>query len=109
MIFLLKQSSVSNPLLNQYDIKFYCVKLEIYRFSNFLKGNVLINSLVTANSLDTFAFELSDTFTIDSVIFEGKKLTFRRSFNNVFTSLGKTVYKIHDWWSAFITEAIQPW
>lgn len=85
--------ATTNPLFDEYDIKFYWLDLEMYRGSNFLSGNVLITSQVVADYMYVFAFELSDTFSIDSIIFKSNKLVFNRSGDTVFSNLGTVIYK----------------
>ncbi len=60
--------------LNDYDVNFYWIDIEVSNTSTAVSGNVTINaeSVVT---LDTFAFELISEHTIDKILFEGTEYT----------------------------------
>ena len=63
---------------NDYDIKFYKIDLEANDTSQYLSGNVTIQSVVKTDLLDTFRFELISDHTIDSVLVYQTKAKFRR-------------------------------
>jgi len=71
--------SVVDPLLNNYDVKFYFLNIEVENTSVYVAGNVTINSEVTSVILDTFAFELVDELNIDSVFIDGMSHSFLHS------------------------------
>ncbi len=54
-------------LMNQYDVKYHHLDLQIERDTTYIKGNVRTVATVIASQLDTFGFELHSNFTIDSV------------------------------------------
>ena len=56
-----------SPLLDNYDVKFYFLDLEVENNTTYLSGEVSISAQVTVNVLDTFAFELIDELFIDQV------------------------------------------
>jgi hypothetical protein len=58
-----KQSS----LLNDYDVHFYFLDIALENTSTYISGKVLIHSNVVSATLDTFALELIDELTVDSV------------------------------------------
>ncbi len=66
---------MANRGADTYDIHFYHIDLNVSNTSTTLSGNVLINSLVTSATLDTFWFELKDFMTIDSVVLNGVRRT----------------------------------
>jgi len=73
-----------NDNLNDYDVKFYWLDIEVTSASTYVAGNGSITAEVTASVLDTFAFELIPEMTIDSFFFNDVKYTgFTRDGNNV--------------------------
>ena len=74
-IFQKWDSSTYTNTVNQYDIKFYHFDLNIERTDKNVSGGVLIKAVVKSNKLDSFAFELDNSFIIDSVIANGIKYT----------------------------------
>jgi len=56
-----------NSSLDNYDVKFYKLDIEVNNDSIFVKGNVLINALVVNNPLDTFVIELNSNMVVDSI------------------------------------------
>lgn len=78
------EAAPSDKLLNLYDVKHYFINLQMERTSTNLKGWVEITATVVGNSLDTFAFELINGLTIDSVFLNNSKAIFARQGNNVY-------------------------
>lgn len=76
-------SPVSNDAhvarMEQYDVTFYHLDINLERGSRAVSGNALIRATVTATQLDTFAFELYQTLTIDSVKLNGTLATVSRA------------------------------
>ena len=66
----------SDPLLDKYDVTFYFLDIAAENDTVYLSGNVTIKAIVTATVLDTFAFELIDEMTIDSIFVNGFKSDF---------------------------------
>lgn len=60
-----------NPLLNNYDVSFYKLDIEVTDTSTYIVGSVEINAIVQNNYLDTLVVDLTDTLTVDSVVFSG--------------------------------------
>lgn len=69
------QSAVFQAHLLNYDVKYYWLNLDMNNTSAAIKGYTIIGAKVTSASLDTFAFQLHDNYTIDSVVINGKKYT----------------------------------
>ena len=53
---------------NEYDVNFYFLDLNIEDTSASISGNVMIRGYSLVSNLDTFAVELDNTLTIDSVV-----------------------------------------
>lgn len=63
-----KASTLSQRLLmNEYDIVFHQLDLNIERNTTNISGNVRTLAKVIVTQLDTFGFELHDAFSVDSV------------------------------------------
>lgn len=80
-----------NLLESKYDVKQYVLDLQISNSSTEISGNVTINAVVTATSLDTFVVELIDTtvanqtyMVVDSVFVNGVSATFQHHDDLVF-------------------------
>lgn len=61
-------------LMDEYDVVFHHLDLNIERNTTFISGNVRTKAKVIATQLDTFGFELHSVFTIDSVVMAGGSL-----------------------------------
>lgn len=59
-------------LMNQYDMTFYKLELEIERNSTFIRGKVTLQSKAV-QAMEAFAFELHPNMRIDSLIVNGKR------------------------------------
>ena len=70
-----KQGLSNNNLMNNYDVKFHHLNLNLERTNKNISGYVRTIAKVISNQLDTFAFELHQNFTIDSVVINSQKET----------------------------------
>lgn len=73
-----RAGQADNVLMSKYDVHFYFLDLNIERDTTYLSGKVSIGSIVTAATLDTFAFELNSALTIDSIEFQNATIAFTR-------------------------------
>jgi len=81
-------------LMNNYDVKFHHLNLNIERNSTIISGNVRTIAKVVVNALDTFGFELHSNHTIDSVVnSSGVKLTFQHQSNFAYVLLPQSIQK----------------
>jgi aminopeptidase N len=80
-----------NALLAKYDVHFYGLDLKAENNSMALSGRVDIASKVVANNLDTFAFELHQNHTIDSVLLNGVPVSFVNNIHMRYALLGNLV------------------
>jgi aminopeptidase N len=71
--------SNDEKLMAKYDVNFYELDLEAENDTLLIAGNVSISSKVVAASLDTFAIELYNTHTLDSILYNGIAIS---SFSN---------------------------
>jgi len=77
----------SLPWLQDYDVNFCFLDLQVERTSAFISGNVTTTATVTAAMLDTFALELIDGMTVDSVIIDGAPVGFSHQGDVIFMPL----------------------
>ncbi len=74
-------------LMNKYDVNFYKLDVELERTSNYIQGSGLIQAKSKVTALDTFAFELHQNLTIDSLVLNGQNHTFTRQAGMVYVPL----------------------
>ena len=82
---------IQTPLLNNYDVKFYFLDLNVENDTTFIWGNVTIKAEVVISQLDTFAFELFDGMPIDSIHIDDVAHTWYRENNEVFVPLNSAI------------------
>ncbi len=63
-----------NPLLNNYDLHFVYLDLEVTDESTYVKGSASLHAKTT-KTLDTLLFNLSNSLTVDSVIINDVKVS----------------------------------
>ena len=92
---LTKKASESQSLLmNQYDVKFHHLDLNVERNNTNISGFVRTLAQVTANKMDTFGFELHSQLILDSVVTNtGVRLTTNRSQHFTIAILSATLTK----------------
>ncbi len=84
----IQQSSLNeNPLLNDYDVKFYWLDIEANSTSDHIAGNVSILAEVVNNPLSTLVVELIDALTVDSVLINGDQAIFTHANEEINISL----------------------
>ncbi|MCD4772046.1 MAG: T9SS type A sorting domain-containing protein [Bacteroidales bacterium] len=79
--------NIQNDLLQDYDVKFYFLDLNVENNTVYISGNVRIDAVSQVVVLDTFAFELVQELTVDSIIFNDDKLNFFHEDDYVFVPL----------------------
>ncbi|MEW6773941.1 MAG: M1 family aminopeptidase [Bacteroidota bacterium] len=72
---LLKQIQSGTNLMNNYDVKFHHLNLNLERTNKNISGYVRTIAKVVSTQLDTFAFVLHQNFIIDSIYINGLKHT----------------------------------
>ncbi|WP_046244821.1 M1 family aminopeptidase [Hymenobacter terrenus] len=78
--------------MERYDINYYKLDLALENTSVDVAGSVRIQARNGTTNLDTLAFELYPTYTIDSVVVEGRRATgMRRVAGDVSVGLGVAV------------------
>ncbi|MFD2512927.1 M1 family aminopeptidase [Pontibacter locisalis] len=91
-----QRQAVASPehqrLMNQYDMTFYKLDLQLERNSVYIKGNVGLTARVKANNFNIFAFELHPNFQIDSVLINGKReISITRAGSDVAVKLSSSL------------------
>lgn len=78
--------------MDRYDVKYYKLDIALENNSRAVSGNVRIQALNGALPLDSVAFELYSTFTIDSVVVNGRRSPgLRRVAGDVTAALAQAV------------------
>lgn len=68
-----------NPLILDYDVKFYFLDIEVTNTSDYISGNVTMKAQVTATGFNTIILQLIDQLHVDSVFVNGIKHQFTHS------------------------------
>jgi hypothetical protein len=86
----------SNPLMENYDVKYYNIDLNVSNTSLAIKGFVQMKAQVKTDGFNKVVLNLANTFTIDSVYLNGKKVTYSKNGDeltiNATTALFKNEY-----------------
>lgn len=72
--------------MNDYDVRFYFLDIALENNSTYIAGNVLVQASVTA-PLDTFALELINGLSVDSVFVNGTERTFVHQNDHIYILL----------------------
>ena len=75
-----------------YDVYYYDLDVSVFSEKKYIIGS---NSIyfITVSDFSVLQVDLFENMNIDSVYFEGKKMSFNREFNAVFISLNRTLKK----------------
>ena len=93
-IFSKAATNVQSDLMNEYDVVFHHLNLNVERDTTRISGSVRTVAKVLANKLDTFGFELYNTFSIDSVeLKNGTNLAVIRNVHFVYAILPNSILK----------------
>lgn len=82
---------IQTPLLNNYDVKFYFLDLNLENNTIYVSGSVTFYAEVVAAEMDTFAFELLDEMIIDQVEVNGINQTFSHVSDEAFVPLSNSL------------------
>lgn len=77
----------SNPLLEDYDVKFYGLDVKVNNRSDKIHGNATILVEVKQNSFSTLVFELHHTLDIDRVVVDGAEMSFTHTDDELYIDL----------------------
>ena len=84
-------SASVQELENKYDVTFYHLDIDVEITGKYIEGNVRTLAKVVSNTLDTFAFELHNNHTIDSMFINGVHVNYTRSGAAVYALLPQTL------------------
>lgn len=79
-----------SALLDDYDVNFYFLDLKLERNSIYVEGHVTVTAEAVA-TLDTFALELIDVMTVDSVFINGTLRPFQHTGDHIYIPLASPV------------------
>lgn len=88
-----KSAEVVNPLLEQYDITFTRLNLLSDNSSSVILGSATIRGIVTSSPMTTFCIELRDEMIVDSILFDGKGISFIHAGDEITLALEEPLLK----------------
>ncbi len=77
----------ANPLMADYDVKFYGLDVEVDNRSDQIQGSVTILVHVSGWSLDTLVFELNNSLSVDRVEVDGEEMEFTHAQDELYIYL----------------------
>ena len=77
------QSLNKSLLTNNYDLKYHRLELEVDPSIYYIEGNITSYFVIKQDNVNSIYFDVSDTLTIDSVIYHGSNLTFEKSEQDI--------------------------
>ncbi|MFN8277785.1 MAG: M1 family aminopeptidase [Chitinophagales bacterium] len=84
-------SAAQRALEEGYDVKFHHLNVNVERTTTAISGSVRTVATVISTTLDSFAFELYQTLTIDSIVYQGQLLGYTRNNGDVRAKLPATL------------------
>lgn len=72
--FETRMVKADNPLLNNYDVKFYKIDINATNTTKAISGNCTVNAVVVNNPMSTLVLELINSLVVDSVFINNVKL-----------------------------------
>ena len=82
------------PLRTCYDINYYHLDVRIDPDKRYISGSNLFRFTAT-DDMERLQFDLFDNLRVDSVVYKGQKLPFKREYNAVFVDFPQTIQKGH--------------
>jgi len=77
--------------LDEYDVKFYKLDVEVTNTSTFIKGNTIIGAVSQVSGLNQFVIELISDLTVDSVLINDEKQSFDHSGDLITVSVASSI------------------
>jgi len=77
----------SNPLLEDYDVRFYGLDVEVDNQSDQIRGNTTILVEVRKNAFSTLVFELHHALVVERVVVDGAEMSFTHSDDELYVEL----------------------
>jgi hypothetical protein len=78
----------SNPLLEDYDVKFYALDVEVDNHSDQIGGSTTILVEVRKNAFSTLVFELYHALVVERVVVDGTEMSFTHTDDELYIDLG---------------------
>ena len=75
-IYRTVKSTSSNPLFNDYDVKFYGLDVYVDNRSDRIRGSTTILVEVRKSAFSTLVFELNHSLSVDRVLVDGEEMSF---------------------------------
>ncbi len=77
----------SNPLLEDYDVKFYALDVEVDNRSDQIGGSTTILVEVRKNAFSTLVFELHHALVVERVVVDGAEMSFTHTDDEIYIDL----------------------
>ena len=81
----------TNPLLDNYDVKFYGLDVEVDTTSDFISGNTTILVSVENSPMSTLVFELFQMLEVEKIIVNGEEVSFSHEGDEVIIPISEPV------------------
>jgi aminopeptidase N len=81
----------NNPLLDNYDVKFYKIDLSVTNTSKYIIGSGTMMGRVVNNDMSTLVIDLNNSITIDSVVVNGTTLSYSHSNDEILINLPTSI------------------
>jgi aminopeptidase N len=78
------------PIMEKYDVKYLKLDIAVESANTAIAGSCMYN-IVTTSLLDTFAIELIQSMTVDSIFINGAKLNFLRELDHILVPLAAAI------------------
>ncbi len=86
-IFSTVKNTNSNPLLDDYDVKYYGLDVDVDNRSDEIHGSTTILVEASGPSLDTLVFELYHSLSVDQVLVDGEEMGFTHAGDELYIDL----------------------
>ena len=83
----------SNPLMDNYDVKYYNIDLNVSNTSFAIKGFVKMKAQVKKDGFNQVVLNLANAFTVDSVSINGKKVTYSKNGDELTINITSALLK----------------
>lgn len=86
-----KVIEANNPLLDNYDVKFYKIDINATNTTKAISGNGTVNAVVVGNPMSTLVLELINSLTVDSVFVNNVNLIFSHANDEITVNLPSAI------------------
>jgi aminopeptidase N len=88
---LQKFANINYPGDSNYDVKYYKLDISVDHIAHTISGNVTCNALITEANISQIYFDLANSLTVDSVLFNNSIVSYSRGTNTLVINLITTL------------------